>query len=67
MSYLPDDESERDSALVDALGVVGCPNDGVGDAGVDAQSAEKGARVTNARRCPVSGKRICKLDAVDFG
>lgn len=30
-----DDEAERDAPLVDAFGVVGGPDDGVGDAGVD--------------------------------
>lgn len=41
----PDHEPHRDAALVDALGVVGDPGDGVGDARVDAEGAEEGAGV----------------------
>ena len=43
-----DDEAHRDAALVDAFGVVGRPDDGVGDAGVDAQGAEEGAGVADS-------------------
>ena len=43
-----DDEAEHDAALVHALGVVGGPGDGVGDAGVDAQGAEERAGVLDA-------------------
>jgi len=40
-----DDDPQRDAALVHALGVVRGPRDGVGDARVDAQGPEEGARV----------------------
>lgn len=46
-----DDEAHGDAALVDAFGVVGGPDDGVGDAGVDAEGAEKGAGVADAGGC----------------
>ena len=46
-----DDEAHGDAALVDAFGVVGGPDDGVGDAGVDAEGAEEGAGVANAGGC----------------
>jgi len=41
----PDDDPQRDPALVHALGVVRGPGDGVGDARVDAQGPEEGAGV----------------------
>ena len=44
----PDDEPHGDAALVHALGVVADPGDGVGDARVDAEGAEEGARVLDA-------------------
>ena len=43
-----DDESHSDTAFVDTFGVVGDPDDGVGDARVDAEGAEKGAGVADA-------------------
>ena len=44
-----DDESHCDAAFVDAFRVVGDPDDGIGDARVDAESAKEGARVADAR------------------
>lgn len=42
-----DDETHGDASFVDAFGVVGDPDDGVGDAGVDAKGAEEGAGVAD--------------------
>ena len=42
-----DNEAHGDAALVDALSVVGRPDDSVGDAGVDAKGAEEGAGVAD--------------------
>lgn len=42
------DDAHGDAALVDAFGVVGAPDDGVGDAGVDAEGGEEGACVLDA-------------------
>lgn len=42
-------ETQRDAALVDALGVVGQPCHRVGDAWVDAHACQKGAGVFGAR------------------
>lgn len=52
-----DDEAEGDAALVDALGVVGGPGDGVGDTGVDPQRAEKGAGVLHPGGCAAEQHR----------
>lgn len=46
----PDNEAERDTALVHAFEVVGRPGDGVRDAGVDAHGAEERACVLDAWR-----------------
>ena len=46
-----DDEAQGYAALVDAFRVVGGPDDGVGDARVDAHCAEEGAGVADSGRC----------------
>lgn len=43
-----DHEAQSDSALVHAFGIIGAPGNRVGDAGVDAQSAEEGTCVFDA-------------------
>ena len=43
-----DDEAHCDAAFVHAFGVVGGPDDDVGDAGVNAQGGEKGAGVADS-------------------
>lgn len=45
-----DDESQRDTTLVDTFGVVGDPGDGVGDARVDAQRAQESPGVLHTWR-----------------
>ena len=50
-----DDEAHGDAALVDAFGVVGGPDDGVGDAGVDAEGAEEGTGVADSGGCSDGG------------
>ena len=42
-----DDESHGDTAFVDAFGIVGDPDDSVGDARVDAEGAKEGAGVAD--------------------
>jgi hypothetical protein len=44
-----DNKSQDDSAFVDAFDVVAHPGDGVGDARIDAESAEESACVSNGR------------------
>ena len=43
-----DDESHCDTTFVNAFGVVGDPDDGVGDARVDAEGAKEGAGIADA-------------------
>lgn len=52
-----DDEAKGDAALVNALGVVGGPGNGVGDTGVDPQRAEKGAGVLHPGGCAAEQHR----------
>lgn len=49
-----DDDTHGDAALVDTLGIIGRPNDNVGDTGVDTKRAEEGAGVTDSGRCSVA-------------
>ena len=42
-----DDESHCDTAFVDAFGIIGNPDDGVGDARVDAEGTKEGAGIAN--------------------
>ena len=42
-------ETHRNAPFVHTLGVVGGPDDGVGDAGVDTEGTEKGAGVLHGR------------------
>ena len=42
-------KSHSDAPLVHALGVIGDPDDGVGDAGVDAKGAEEGSGIAETR------------------
>ena len=42
-----DDESHCDTTFVDTFGIVGDPNDSVGDARVDAEGAKEGASVAD--------------------
>lgn len=51
-----DDEAHGDAAFVDAFGVVGGPDDDVGDAGVDSQGAKEGAGVSDS-----GGASVCRL------
>lgn len=44
-----DDKPHDDAALVHPLGVVGCPDDGISDAGVDPEGAEEGACILDSR------------------
>lgn len=46
-----DNEAHSYAALVDAFGIIGDPDDSISDAGVDAESAEEGACVSDAWRC----------------
>ena len=43
-----DDKSQCDTAFVDAFGIVGDPDDSVGDARVDTKGAKEGAGVADA-------------------
>ena len=45
----PDDETQRDAAFVDSLGVVRGPDYGVCDARVDSQCAKEGSGILDAR------------------
>ena len=42
------DEAHCNTTFIDALGVVGGPDNGVSDTGVDTQSAEEGAGVADS-------------------
>ena len=42
-----DDESHCDTAFVDAFGIIGNPDDGIGDARVDAEGTKEGPGVAN--------------------
>ena len=56
-----DDEAHGDAAFVDAFGIVGGPDHGVGDAGVDAHGAEEGAGIADAGGAPEGNAGISLL------